>query len=275
MPWSARARAGEADPGVGRVQARVQPADQQAHAGGDRVGQGPGPQRPDGEPRVRVVLARRHLLDREPGPHHQVGQRPRLPPGEAAAGEVVAGSRGVRPLAPEHGQVEHAPDRQDPVQAPEHPGQVAPLDVLEALAGPHAAERSGPHRQRPEVAGDPGRPREPAPGLGHHRRRGVGRHHRRPQVRQVVARAGPQVEPDGARRHLGRERRGPLRVGRPAPGRVLGGRALVDVDGRPVHPRRRYRPRGRPASGLSQSQTPSGNTCSRRARSASVGAQSP
>ena len=91
------AGAGVADPGVGREGRGVDPADQEAHARGDRVGQRAGPDRP--EPHLVPGHGDRVGLDLEPGPDDLVGQAGRRPSGEEAPPDGVPGE-GVPSYSP-------------------------------------------------------------------------------------------------------------------------------------------------------------------------------
>ena len=82
---------GEPDAGVGRVQARVEPADEQAHPGADEVGQGARARRACTWIHSPPVVARTRSTSK-PAPASTSRERLRLPLGEEAAGEVASSS---------------------------------------------------------------------------------------------------------------------------------------------------------------------------------------
>ena len=292
-PWSASARSGErsvvtspaasaagqkrlpgpgeADPDVGGVDARVEAAHQQPHARARRCRAACGPgcarsemaSQPSGRGDTRHVVddrTRRRRAGRASASGCQWANSRSGKSSSAAVRASPSPPNTVRSSTPPTSSARCSPARAR--------GSRTARDVLQALARPHAGERTGPNGERLEVAGDAGHRAVPAPGLRDHGGRGVGGDDGRAEEGQVVARARPEVEAHAARRDRGREGVRPVGRVRPAP-----------LARTPRRPARTRRPCGDPcraachagalpvARWIRRPRAPRARRCGRRARS--------
>ena len=200
------ARAREADTTVGRVLARVQPADEDPHARIDEVGQRAPPGGRQHDPLTAVVGALVHL---EARPDVDVGERVGAPLGEEPPGELVVVlvddvAIGAEPVD----ELGRRVDLQRRVQVHQGPRESGASDVEVAGACPRASER-----RRDGTAGAPG---PPAPAGTSARRRVRAPSSRRPRrARPRAGRApGGATRPRTPRRASAR-RRGSIDRGPP------------------------------------------------------------
>jgi hypothetical protein len=246
-------RPGEAVAGVSGDEARVEPADEQAHRRSDGVGQRPRPPGRRVEEVVLLVLVDGNVL--EPGPGEHVAQRRRAPATEEAARQVVC-----RPcaLTLARGERDHQRGAGDerPVQARQGEGEMLSLQVQVGVACPGAAEAAIGERQRGDIGAQRSGVRIGLPRQLQHRSRGVEGEHRAGKAAQVRARPAAEVGDGQPGPASDREDLGPSRVAPPRPQCPVALRlAFVDLhrlalDGCQIgtdheHPRQRLHRAGR------------------------------
>ncbi len=142
----------EPDAGVGGVDRRVETADEDAHAGSDRVGQRP---RPDGVDESRSVAGEHHVL--EPGADEDVGEVLVGPAPEVPPGQVVVGDDMVV-LTGEEGRDDRAPTGRAAVQVGEGQRQLR--------RGGGGGSCCGPRPRPPNLDGTEGGPGRRGPVVG-------------------------------------------------------------------------------------------------------------
>jgi len=135
-------RPGEPDAGVGGVETRIQPADEDPEVRPHGVGQRAGAASAEPDP----LVVGHELVEHEAGTGQDIGERVRQPARELTTGELVAVHRAVV-VADLHGAVEGRIDAQGPVEMGERHREPGARDVQVARAGPGAVERSVPERQ--------------------------------------------------------------------------------------------------------------------------------
>src|SRR5580704_12775228 len=240
------ARPGIADAGIGRVDGRIHPADQEPHPLADGVGEGA---QPNGtKPDLVTGHGDGPVLDGEPRPGDHVHQRIGLPACEEPAPHLVTGLVVALVVAGEHLELERRAHGQYPVEVPQGHGKAHSWHVKVRHPRPAPSDGAPGQRQVLDVALEIER-------LGHqfaaglqHDPRGVEGHGREPQVRQVTAGAASEVDAQALRT----DQVGELLGFVPTTGSgVCGGPSktaiVVDIHGGPVHGQPSY---GAPGSGL-------------------------